>query len=236
MAHPRYFGANKRIVPSVTTVLGAFKESGGLVHWAYRLGLEGRDMEEERKGAASAGSLAHHMVENDFHGRDPEVGLRESYKGPPDLYDARRELAQASYENYLRWKKAVDMAVVATETSLVHDELRFGGTPDFVATAWDKLVLGDLKTSNKVYEEYLVQCAAYAILWEEGRPNGNLAEVPLHLGERIEEIVILRLAKDSAAFQFHSFRGEIVEEARAQFLAFRDCYERRKQIKKAVGQ
>jgi hypothetical protein len=237
MAHPRY-RIGKEIVPSVTTVLGSFKESGGLIQWAYKLGLEGKDMDAERDGAASAGTIAHAMAEADFNGRDPELNLPapESLGVTEEEYAPMLEKARVGFANFQRWKQAVEMRVIATEVSLVHPEHRFGGTLDFAAEAWGKLVLGDLKTSNRVYDEHLIQCAAYTILWEEGRLNDGLGLVPPRFGERMDEIVILRLSKDDAAFSFHSFNGEIVQHARDQFLDFRRCYERRKRLKKAVGQ
>src|SRR3990167_2401575 len=50
-------------VPSVTTILGRWKESGGLIHWAWKEGSEGRDYRVTRDAAANAGTLAHEMVD-----------------------------------------------------------------------------------------------------------------------------------------------------------------------------
>src|SRR5262245_51951473 len=52
-----------RRLPSVTTILSRFKDSGALIHWAWSEGIEGRDYRETRSKAAVAGSLAHQMVE-----------------------------------------------------------------------------------------------------------------------------------------------------------------------------
>ena len=49
MATPKqgYWLEGQRL-PSVTTVLSRFKDSGGLIHWAWSLGKEGKDYREER--------------------------------------------------------------------------------------------------------------------------------------------------------------------------------------------
>jgi len=55
-------------VVGVTTVLSRFKESGGLIHWAWQQGRDGLDYRESRDKAANAGSIAHTLVELDIHG------------------------------------------------------------------------------------------------------------------------------------------------------------------------
>ena len=57
-----YYLVDGTRVPSVTTVLGRFKESGPLIHWAWGLGIQGKDYREERDKAADAGTLAHAAV------------------------------------------------------------------------------------------------------------------------------------------------------------------------------
>jgi len=60
-------------VPSVTTIIGRFKESGGLIHWAWALGMEGKDYRQVRDSAADAGSLAHSMIYETNHGN--KIGM-----------------------------------------------------------------------------------------------------------------------------------------------------------------
>lgn len=55
-------------VPSVTTIISRFKESGGLVHWAWQLGIDGKDYRKVRDEAADAGTLAHALLECDHKG------------------------------------------------------------------------------------------------------------------------------------------------------------------------
>ena len=55
-------------VPGTTTIIGRFKESGALIHWAWKLGMEGRNYREVRDSAADAGTLAHAMIEDQGKG------------------------------------------------------------------------------------------------------------------------------------------------------------------------
>jgi hypothetical protein len=63
-----YVLADGTSVPSVTTVIGRWKESGGLIHWAWKLGMEGRDYRDVRDSAASSGTIAHAMVDASIRG------------------------------------------------------------------------------------------------------------------------------------------------------------------------
>ena len=60
-------------VPGVTTILGRFKESGGLIQWAYNCGRDGIDMNAARDNAANAGALAHALIDADIHGADADA-------------------------------------------------------------------------------------------------------------------------------------------------------------------
>ena len=60
-----YFNKAGQRLPSVTTIISRFKESGGLIHWAWNLGREGQDYRQVRDEAADAGTLAHAMIEED---------------------------------------------------------------------------------------------------------------------------------------------------------------------------
>src|SRR3954466_9022885 len=58
-----YYTKDNKRVPSVTTIISKFKESGGLIHWAWDLGMQNKDYRQVRDDAASAGTLAHSLVE-----------------------------------------------------------------------------------------------------------------------------------------------------------------------------
>jgi hypothetical protein len=61
-------------VPGASTVAKLISDPGGLLHWAWTEGLEGRDYRETRDKAAGAGTLVHEAAEAWKHGR-PTRGL-----------------------------------------------------------------------------------------------------------------------------------------------------------------
>jgi hypothetical protein len=61
-------------LPSVTTIIGRFKESGGLLYWANQQGLEGKTLDQARAEVTTPGTLAHRAVEDHINGR-PETAL-----------------------------------------------------------------------------------------------------------------------------------------------------------------
>ena len=61
-------------LPSVTTIIGRFKESGGLLYWANQQGLEGKTLDQARAEVTTPGTLAHKAVEDHINGR-PETAL-----------------------------------------------------------------------------------------------------------------------------------------------------------------
>jgi len=61
-------------IPGTTTVIGRFKDSGALIYWANKEGLEGRPIRGPESASAQAcdiGTLAHAMVEADIRGTTP---------------------------------------------------------------------------------------------------------------------------------------------------------------------
>lgn len=206
--------AGKRL-PSVTTVISRFKESGGLVHWAWSLGIEGKDYRAERDKAADAGTLAHAMVEARL--RDEEW----SPSGPVD--DDILAKAEGGFKAYLAWERMTALKVSYSEVSLVSGEHGFGGTLDAIGEFDSNLVLIDWKTSNSIYQDYLIQLAAYKALWEENYPDHPITG-GFHL---------CRFGKEHGDFAHH-FYPEL-GDAWEQFLLFRRAYDLDKALKKRAA-
>lgn len=75
MPHPTGGYKNKKgqKVPGVTTVIGRFKDSGGLLYWACEQGKaiergEISRLYDRRDAAADAGTIAHSLVEMYING------------------------------------------------------------------------------------------------------------------------------------------------------------------------
>lgn len=168
MARPKdgYRLADGTKVPSVTTVLGRFKESGGLVHWAWDLGMKGVDYRKARDAAADAGTIAHWMVEQHLETGHTDFDVETQY---PEADEPTIDKAQIAFEAFLAWSDQTHLQIYEAECPMVSEKYKFGGTPDAILVK-GKLSLGDWKTSNSIYPEYLIQLAAYKKLYEENRP------------------------------------------------------------------
>jgi hypothetical protein len=200
-------------VPSVTQIIGRFKESGGLIHWAWTEGAAGRDYRSTREAAASSGTIAHAMVDASIRG--------QKFTAPEDIDEDVLKRAATAFANYLLWARQSRLEVVETEQRLVSEQHRFGGTLDAMLIS-GKLSLGDWKTSDAVYQDYLIQLAAYGILWGENYPDRPI-EGGFHL---------LRFAKHASDFVHYHF-GELNEAAEA-FLLMRRLYDLDKRLKVRV--
>lgn len=196
-------------VPSVTTIIGRFKESGALLQWAFKQGQSGAaSLYDERDKAAEIGTMAHAMCDAMMTQRDPMAVL--SGFGPT-VEQAQK--ASTAFEAYQTWFRQQGCEAISAETPLVSRAHMFGGTPDFVLRMPDgKLALGDLKTSNAIYRDYLLQVAAYGILWNETRPDD-----PINGGFHI-----LRLGKEEPDFE-HRYFADLADAADL-FLTLRKAY------------
>lgn len=198
-------------VPSVTTIIGKFKDAGGLVHWAWQLGIDGIDYRRVRDDAASAGTMAHEAVEAWVKG-DPigfssdEIGIR----------------AERAFGAFLEWADQTQLKIVQAEVPLLSHRHRFGGTLDAMLVR-GRLSLGDWKTSNGVYAEYLLQIAAYGILWEENYPDQPI-EGGYHL---------LRFDKNFGDFS-HRWWAEL-ETAKRAFIHMRALYDDMQELKRRAA-
>jgi len=208
-----YKHSDGKRVPSVTTILSRFKESGGLLHWANQCGLDGKTLEEARQPAASSGTMAHDLVE--AHVNDWDM---PTLRGPREVVNN----AKAAYEQYLKWADQTKINIEHTEVSLVSEKHRFGGKCDAVGLVGNQLVLVDWKTSNSLYADYLLQCAAYVQLWNENYPQHEITG----------GVYICRFAKEHPDFAHHHF-GDVTKEIQT-FLRMRELYDMVKAVEKRV--
>ncbi len=232
MATPNkgYWLDGKRL-PSVTTVLSRFKDSGGLLRWAFQQGLEqgievgegtnkeAPDLYRKRDEAGAAGTLAHEMVEAYVNGQDHMKLLKK--KNGKEM----NEQALNAFQTFREWQENSKIEIIShyQEIQMMSHKYKYGGTPDAIGrNASGELVLLDWKTSNAVYSDYLLQLAAYKALWEEHHPDE-----PITGG-----FYILRFSKDYPDFSAHYY-GEL-DIAWRMFKALLACYGFDKELKKRV--
>ena len=213
MPTPRkgYFTADGTRVPSVTTITGRFKEAGGLVHWAWALGKEGKDYREIRDAAANAGTLAHEMIDAHIHGVGSEISGDEETVSK----------AKSAFNAYMNWQQNSQFKIEWTERQLVSERYKFGGTPDAFGTINNQPVLIDWKTSNAVHSDYLLQLAAYAELIRE------------NYGIEVQGFYLCRFAKENGDFSVHHYPE--LNDALRMFLLLREAYELDKLLKKRAA-
>ena len=211
----RYKTADGKQVPGVTTVISRFKDSGGLIHWAWNLGMEGKDYRDVRDSAADAGTLAHKMVQLHVIGGNYEDALR-GYEN--DVI----EPALAAFGAYRTWEAQSKLQILHTEVPMVSERHRFGGRLDAIGFVEGKRSLVDWKTANSTYPDHLIQMAAYKELWEENHPDE-----PIEGGYQL-----CRFARNQGDFSHHYFAD--LSEGWELFLLYRQAYELDKSLKKRV--
>ena len=212
-----YKNAEGKRVPSVTTILKMLGWSTeGLIWWAYKVGADGGDLNEARKGAADVGTIAHAAIEADIKNEDFSVEL------VPGCTDEMREQVGRCLESWFRWRQQNNLTMLSAELSLVSEEHQYGGTMDIAAIYGDqRRVIIDIKTGGSIYPDHLCQIAAYAKLWEEHHPDSPISEYHL-----------IRLGKNDGSFHHHAYVD--LDDAWLTFLSCRDIYDRHKRLKKMV--
>ena len=217
MATPKqgYFLKDGTKVPGTTTVISRFKDSGALIWWAWNQGKEGKDYRQTSQAAADAGTIAHDLVEAHLRGVQPPASTADA-----ETY----QKGYSAFQAYLTWEKQTGIKPIPCEQPLVSETYRYGGTPDAIFQMPDgALALGDWKSSNAVYADYLIQLAAYKALWEE-----NFPDRPITGGYHI-----CRFSKEHGDFAHHFFPN--LDEAWEQFKLFLKAYEIDKRLKKRAA-
>ncbi len=208
--------ADKTRVSGVTTVLGRFKESGGLLQWAFQVGKSGAaTLYESRDVAADIGSIVHDWIQADVHGEPPPAI-------PPEF----AERVNSAFGAYKEWFDGNRMEIVATEVPLVSEQYRYGGTIDAVARdGKGRLCLLDWKSSNAVYSDYALQLAAYRQLWNENATDESMliTDGGYHL---------CRFAKEHGDFE-HRYWPDL-SEAFEMFTLLVKAYDLDKQLRKRI--
>jgi len=213
MATPRkgYFTEDGLKVPSVTTIIGRFKESGALIRWAYSQGEQGVSLYEKRDAAADVGTYVHSMIEAFLTDGEVEV------PSPAGMTPENIERAASAYQAFRTWLEGSRLKVTPLEQHFVSEAHRFGGTPDAIADEQDGTrSLLDWKSSRSFYSDQLVQVAAYRELWNEVHPERAIAG----------GVHIVRFGKDGGDFEHRYFppTHRKLAAAWAQFLCFREAY------------
>jgi hypothetical protein len=228
-----YRTADGKKVPSVTTIL-KIKDPGALINWAYRTGrehgvLEGRGDPApsglyEGSDVLAIGTCVHAMCEAFVKGDEPMLVMEKALEAETVVNPSSfRAQAASAYSAFEFWVKGTQLEIVDCEVPVVSETHRFGGTLDFIGKLNGKLVLGDFKTSNGIWPEYLMQVVAYAKAYEEC--TGNTIDGGYH---------ILRFSKENGDFGHH-FYPSLDDDAWPAFLHLRALYDLTEKLKKRAA-
>jgi hypothetical protein len=177
-AHQKYPLKDGTDVPGASTIAKIGEDTSGLIHWAWKLGMEGQDYRKVRDKAADIGTVAHFMIECFLHNHEPDLA---------EFSSADIEKANIAFGNFRKWWDEEGFTVIEPEVQLVSEEYLFGGTIDAPSRDRDgKIVLLDWKTSKAIVGAHKVQLAGYEQLWNENRPD-----------MKIQRRGIVRIGKES---------------------------------------
>ncbi len=191
-----YFLKDGTKVPGTTTICSAYKDSGGLIYWAWNQGKQGLDYRETRDKAGDIGTLVHAAIEARLRGEEffiPTEGAK-------------------AYMAFHQWERQNKIEILEQEIQLVSEEYKYGGTLDAVGVVDGKHVLLDWKTSKGVYKNYLLQLAAYKQLWNENCPGREITD----------GVWLVRFSKTDGACEPYHFND--LTAAWGQFILFRQAY------------
>ena len=197
-AHVRYKTTEGKVVPGTTTITGLLNKPF-LITWANRLGLEGVDSSKYTDEAAAVGTLAHAMIEADLSKDSIDRTLYS-----PQQFD----LAENALLSYYEWKGRHVIEPIFCEKQMVSDKMLYGGTIDCYCMLDGKPTLLDFKTGKAIYDEYIVQLAAYRNLLEEE-------------GFQVDQVRILRVGRDET----EGFEERSVPDTTKYFAIFRNLLE-----------
>lgn len=210
-AHIRYKTADGTIVPGVTTITGSQLgwNTRALINWANRMGLKGIDSNKYKDDKADIGTLAHAMVTDWLLGIKTDTG---------DYSKNQIEASENSALSFFEWAKNKKIKPILIEIPLVSEKHKFGGKPDIYAAIDGALELVDIKTGSGIYDEMIIQVAAYGeLLIENDHP--------------VETIRILNIPRAES----ESFMERVVGKAQREvaWKIFRNCtknYQLRKKM------
>ena len=147
--------------PSVTTILDAYYKGYGFHDWLKQVGYNADTIVEK---AAEQGSNVHNMI--DLYIKGFKVSwVDDEMKQNYNLNEWEM------FIKFIEFWETYNPDVLVSEFTMVSDELKFGGTVDFIGTINGERWLIDFKTSNYIHKTHELQLAAYAVMWNELNPE-----------------------------------------------------------------
>lgn len=137
----------------------------------------------KKEEAGSIGHLVHDFVDKYCKGEEPMMPINEKAIG--------------GINRFLQWVKEHNVKFLSNEQACFSKKYNYAGTIDGICQIDGKLYIFDLKTSNSIYDTYLIQVAAYRQARNE--------EYPL---EMYSGCVILKVGKEEGDLEFLTFKDK----------------------------
>lgn len=131
----------------------------------------------KKEEAAGIGTMAHdwierwikHRINEEYIGKHNLSADWDPHNLPPLPWPEHRNppelpvspLLRNAVMAFMNWEKEHKVVYLHSEKKVCHPKLMYAGTLDFEAIVDGELTIGDLKTSNGIYDEYRFQIAAY---------------------------------------------------------------------------
>jgi len=208
--HPYFNKAGKRI-PGNTTIIGENLgwKTRGLVHWAWDLGMQGKNYRETREEAAGTGTIIHACIDAELAGKPwPKFDV------PPD----EKAKIDKAMLGFYEWKDASRLEITGSEQPLISELYQYGTTLDHPAKINGRRVIVEVKTADDVYADFWIQMAAQGKAWDENFP-----------GDLVTGFHLLRVGKKDAGFG-HDYKPDL-EKAWEAFLHLRALHDLKKELK-----
>jgi hypothetical protein len=131
---------------------------------------------KKRDKAADAGTDLHALVEEwvrlciEHNAGDPKLAF--SFDDRPEY------IIPAAIDPFARWARRENIRFIASEQRLYSRSLWVAGTCDLIFKKDGKRYIGDIKTYKKIWDRVpILQCAGYAIMWEEMQLSGKSGKI-----------------------------------------------------------
>ena len=212
--HQKYFLRDGSEVTGCSTIAKFGENPDGLIAWANREGLAGRDHRQAKDAAADSGVIAHALAEAYLIGDELDLS---------DFTEEAQDLGRKAFEKFREWWEVGDYTFLYSELQLTSEAHRFGGTLDILCrTPRNKKCLIDLKATKSLRTSHLIQVVGgYLTLENENRPD-----------DPVDEVCILRLPKDGGKIEELWPEQETFPAYQKVFLANLAAYNARHELDK----
>ncbi len=186
------------LYPSVTTITSQHGKDK-ILEWRKRVGEEEANRISTK--ASSRGTRVHKICENYLNNEDDYA--RKTMPDSIVMFKSLQPLLDEHVNN-----------IHALEVPLYSHHLKVAGRVDCIAEYDGRLSVIDFKTSSKLKEEswikgYFMQCAAYAVMYEE------------RTGIPVPQIVVMIAVESEHPQVFIKKRNEYIKD----FIVYRETYE-----------